>query len=111
MQLAFSARALLAYAASQAPEAAKMVAGEFCEVEKHQLPDGGAVERERERELTIAAGRASRRRALRRRPSSRRAVVAADRSGANCADAKRREHPKKRRPGVHSNRFELIFSK
>jgi hypothetical protein len=70
---------------SEHEEAAKMVAGEFCEVEKHQLPDGGAVERERERELTIA-GRASRRRALRWRPSSRRAVVAADRSGANFAD-------------------------
>ena len=43
---------------SKHEEAAKMVAGEFCEVEKHPLPAGGAAERGREFAIA-AAGRAA----------------------------------------------------
>ena len=41
---------------SEHEESAMMVAGEFCEVEKHPLPAGGAAAAKRGRELAIARG-------------------------------------------------------
>ena len=76
---------------SEHEESAMMVAGEFCEVEKHPLPAGGAVESERERENLLLRG-------VRRRAAA--AIVAARLCRAvRILQTRRREHPKKRRSG------------